>query len=192
MTDEKLIEDAVKRWLKNAKHFDEKKIASQVPLKLENCVDCRFDVVAYDKDRGVFWIVECKPTSREVEISNAFGQAATYHSKIQRYPDQFVDSASEEKIIMRYRRWAEATDAGRRIRVELYVALKNEACKNLAAIRDFRKRYPEVGVIRYKEEGTCRDYLRDEKKEKDSALSKAETLTIMLNNPWSCPLGQNR
>lgn len=192
MTDEKLIEDAVKKWLRNKKRFDEKKIASQVSLMVENRVECRFDVVAYDKDRGVFWVVECKPTSREVEISNAFGQAATYHSKIQRYPDQFVNSVSDEKIVMRYRRWAEATDAGRRIRVELYVALENEACRNLAAIRNFRKRYPEVGVIRYKEEGTCQDYLRDEKKEKDFALSRAETLTIMLNNPWSSPPGLNR
>ncbi len=182
---EKLMEEAVKKWLQ--KQFGERKVAPQVPLE-----NTRLDLVAYDKGRGVFWVVECKPAGREVEIGDAFGQVSTYRSKIERRTDEFIDSASDARIEMRFARWMEATDRGIRIRAEFYVALQDEACKDVACIREFKRRYPDVGIIRHKENGTCKQYIRDEKKQQNFDLARANVVPILLQGCWTAPaLGQN-
>lgn len=180
------MEANVGKWLKA--RFDEDKVASQVPLKQANSRNSgRLDLVAYDKKRGVFWVVECKPARTEVEISKAFAQARVYRSMIERSPDEFVDSASDGKLEMRFQRLMEATDRAIRIRVEFYVALKEKTCGNVSWIRNFKGQYPEIGVIRYKQNGTCRSYLRYANNRHDSELARAITVTIPIKGIWAAP-----
>jgi len=173
---EEIMESAVAKWLKKSSVV----VARQIPL-----AHARLDVVAYDKNRGIFKVVECKSTISHTTVGKTFGQLLTYLAKIQNQPDEFVDAVSD-KMMMRFQRWMEATDGGKKIRIELFVALPQDALKNLSSLRDLRKQYPGVGIIRFKKDGTCKDFVR-EGGVKNHELTRAETRPILLEGRWASP-----
>jgi len=105
--------------------------------------------------------LECKKSSRASKIGHAFGQVAAYHATIATLGDRFLDAYSKKiPSPMRLRRWMEATDNYRRIRIAFYVALTEKACKRVDLLRSMKKLLPDVGIIRVKPDGYCRHYLR--------------------------------
>ncbi|MFI5073231.1 MAG: hypothetical protein ACHP8A_20370 [Terriglobales bacterium] len=176
MASEAAMECAVASWLERRSV----KVARQV--RLDNM---RFDVVAYDKERGVFNVVECKPASGHTDIGKALGQLSAYRDKIRNKPDEFVDSVSE-KISMRFGRWMEATNCGRRIRITFHAALTDKALKDISRIRDFKEQYPHFGIIRYRKDGSVRGYIR-EGQEINRELARATMIEIALRSPWAAP-----
>jgi hypothetical protein len=66
---------------------------------------------------------------------------------------EFVDALSE-KIHMCLRRWIEATEGVKGIRVEFYVAIPDEACRNLNLTKSLKQAHSGVGILRVKPNGT--------------------------------------
>src|SRR5260370_8528839 len=123
--------------------------------------DCIFDVVAYNKKEKLFRLVECKKSSKASKIGHAFGQVAAYHATIATLGDQFLDAYSKKiPSPMRLRRWMEATDNYRRLRIAFYVALTEKACKRVDLLHSMKKLLPDVGIIRVNPDGNCRHSLR--------------------------------
>jgi transcription elongation factor len=77
----------------------------------------------------------------------------------------------------------EATDCGRRIRVEFYVALSTKACKDVDCLRQLKQQNQHVGVIRCKEDGACRHYVRVNG-ERNYELAKAACRVFTLGDHW--------
>jgi hypothetical protein len=177
---EKQMEQAVKKWLEKKKYL----VGSQIPL----IGKFRLDLVAYDKGNGVFRVVECKSTSDERTPEKAFGHVTTYIDAISRHVDEFVDSASRT-MKMRFGRWMEATDCGRRIQVEFFVALRDGACSRMQCIRDQKTRHSDVGIIRCKENSQCKTYMKNEDGTHNLDLSKAQIKTFSLRDHWRLPTG---
>jgi hypothetical protein len=178
---EEFMETAVSKWLRKGSVV----VARQIPL-----ANVRLDVVAYDKNTGVFKVVECKPTTSHTTVGKTFGQISVYLNKIQSQPDEFVDAVSE-KLTMRFRRWMEATAGGHRIRVEMYVALPHEALHDVSSLRNLKKQYPEIGVIRFKKDGTCKSFVREHQKP-NHELTRSEAKVIPLEGRWSNPVARTR
>ena len=170
---EKKMAKAVARWLKS-----EKGLAAQEISLGGN----RFDVVAYDKKRRVFKVVECKLTKRETSIGKTFGQLISYSGTLSRSGYDFVNRASEKLGRLSFNTWMEATSGGRKIQVEYFVALREEALKSIDFLESIRKQVPGVGIIRYKKNGECRKDLLIKGKH-NSTLSRAKTFTIRLKKP---------
>lgn len=143
-----------------------------------NINDCIFDVVAYDKKARLFRVVECKRRSKASAIGHAFGQLATYKATIAAQGGIFLDVYSK-RINMRLGRWMEATNRYRRIRITFYVALTDKACKRVDLIRSLKESLPEVGIIRVKPNGLCRNYLHEGKR-KDTAIAQARPITVRI------------
>ena len=123
---------------------------------------CRFDVVAYDKETQLFTIVECKRGRKAVDVGHAFGQISAYYALLARRGRVFVDKVGNKLPRMRYGRWIEATHRDRYIKVAFYVALRDRACEEQAdVIRAVKNLLTDVGVIRVKADGQCRDYLKN-------------------------------
>jgi hypothetical protein len=160
--------EAVARQLKNA--------AREVEVG-----DCRFDVVAYDKKSKLFMLVECKRATDHRRVGQTFGQVGAYRGILERQGFEFVDAFSK-KFQMRFGRWMEATQWAEQIRVEFYVALTDEACKDVERLRGLKQQHPDVGIIRVKPDGVCRDYIRVQGK-KDDKLTRARAMTIRLWTP---------
>jgi hypothetical protein len=135
------MERHVKKWLerKNKKY----RVGSQVRISGEH----RLDLVAYDKSSGVFSVVQCKSTHEKSTAKKALDQVVRYRDAISRQPDKFVDLVSC-KMEMRFGKWIQATDCGRRIRVEFFVARRDSACDKTQHIRDQKSRHSSVGIIR--------------------------------------------
>lgn len=172
------MELLVKRWLKRKKQ--KYRVESQVRILGES----RLDLVAYDKTSGVFTVVECKSTHEKSTVGKAFSQLVRYRDAISRQPDEFVDRVSR-KMKMRFGRWMEATDCGRRVRVEFLVGLRDRACDKIQSIRDQKSRHSSVGIIRCKDNGQCKPHVKIESGAEDAQLCKAkvETFTLRSHSP---------
>jgi hypothetical protein len=145
--------------------------------------DCKFDVVAYNKEEKLFRLVECKKTNKASGIGHAFGQVAAYHATIATHGVQFLDAYSKKiPNPMRLTRWMEATDNYRRIRIAFSVALTEEACQRIDLLSAMKKLLPDVGIIRVKPDGRCRPYVRVGK-DKDDKLTKARPVVIEILQP---------
>jgi hypothetical protein len=143
----------------------------------------RFDIVAYDKTNRVFKVIECKLGSHQTGLGKTFGQLSVYSGRISSLADEFVDSASKKMEKMRFGRWMEATDCGRRIRVEFYVAVSNKACKDVDCLQRLKQQNQSVGIIRCKEDGTCRNYVRVNG-QPNYDLAKAACQVFLLSEHW--------
>lgn len=141
--------------------------------------DCKFDVVAYNKNEKLFNLVECKMSGSSSGIGHAFGQLAAYSATIAAHSAEFLDTYSKKAARIRYSRWMEATDHGRRIRMAFYVALTDDACKRIELLTSLKRILPDVGVFRIKPDGYCKDYLRVGGK-KDHKLAKPRPVEIKL------------
>jgi hypothetical protein len=137
-------------------------------VRVGNCI---FDVVGYDKREKLFQIVECKMGDHVTSLGHAFGQIAAYYAVLAAMGRDFLN-AYTRKVPLRYDRLMEATHDNRQMRVAFYVALTDEACKQVELIRSVKKLLPIVGIIRVKDDGGCRTYLRCDGK-KDPKLAEA-------------------
>jgi len=153
-------------------------VGRQVPLG-----NFRFDIVAYDKPNRVFKVIECKTGSHEATLGKTFGQLSVYSDRIASRVDEFLDSSSRRMEKVHFGRWMEATNCGRWIRIELYVALSDAACKDLDCLRRLKRQNPNVGIIRYKKDGTCRYYVREGGKP-NHELARPTPQRIMLSDYW--------
>jgi hypothetical protein len=145
--------------------------------------DCVFDVVAYDKQEKLFRLVECKRGSQATSIGHAFGQIAAYWALLADKGQDFLDAFSR-KVSLRFHRLMEATDGARRFRVAFYVALTDEACQRVDLLRSLKRLLPDVGVIRVKRDGKCRDYVRDRGR-KDFKLALAQPTVVKISSKRS-------
>lgn len=140
-------------------------MAARVALRFKNSTrelkvaDCVLDVVAYDKKKRLFSLVECKLGTKPTSIGHAFGQIAAYSAILSQHGRAFL-RAFTRRVPLNYERQMEATDEGRRFCVAFYVALTDNACKRFELIHAVKKLLPKVGIIRVKPDGTCRSYLR--------------------------------
>ena len=142
--------------------------------------DCIFDVVAYNKKEKSFRLVECKKTRKASGIGQAFGQLAAYSATIATHGREFLVAYSKKlDVPMHQGRWMEATDFYHRFRVAFYVALTDKACKRVDLLRSMKKILPNVGIIRVKPDGYCRNYLRIGK-QKDFELCQSHTMTVKI------------
>jgi len=161
--------EAVARQLKNA--------AREVKVG-----DCIFDVVAYDKGQRLFRLVECKLGSKAASIGHAFGQVAAYYAVVVDQGYHFVDTFSKKvEPRLRFGRLLEATE-GKQIRVEFYVALTDEACERVDLLRSVKRLLPDVGIIRVKADGRCRDHVHEHGKG-DYELAQARPMLIKILQP---------
>jgi len=161
--------EAVARQLKNA--------AREVKVG-----DCIFDVVAYDKGQRLFRLVECKLGSKAASIGHAFGQVAAYYAVVVDQGYHFVDTLSKKvEPRLRFGRLLEATE-GKQIRVEFYVALTDEACERVDLLRSVKRLLPDVGIIRVKADGRCRDHVHEHGKG-DYELAQARPMLIKILQP---------
>ncbi len=140
--------------------------------------DCIFDVVAYDKEKRLFKLVECKLGSQATRVGRTFGQVAAYYAVVAARGFDLVNALSK-KLPLSFARLMEATEDGRRIRVAFYVALTDKACKRVDLLRAIKRLLPSVGIIRVKPNGQCRNYIRD-RKGKDFRLAEARPTTIRI------------
>ena len=139
---------------------------------------CIFDVVGYDKSEQLFQIVECKLGDHATSIGHAFGQISAYYAVLSALGRDFLN-AYTKKVPLRYERLMEATHDNRQLRVAFYVALTDEACKQVELIRSVKKLLPNVGIIRVKANGRCRTYLRCNGK-KDPKLAEATPTVVEI------------
>jgi hypothetical protein len=141
--------------------------------------DCIFDVVAYNKKQKSFRLVECKLSQRITGIGHAFGQLAAYSATIATQAREFLD-AYTKKCRMPLGDWMEATDNYRRFNIEFCVALTHKACKNkLEWLRAMKKVLPDVGIIRVKPDGYCRNHIWHGKV-KDTEVTRARTILVKI------------
>lgn len=138
----------------------------------------RFDVVAYDKRERLFKLVECKRGSRSTSIGRAFGQLVAYYAVVSSRGFDFVNAVSK-KMRLSFKRLMEATNGARRIRVAFHVALTDEGCKRIQLLRTIKELLPQVGIIRVKGNGHCRNYILDGRK-KDYKLAEAAPTVIRV------------
>jgi len=144
-------------------------------LKVAECI---LDVVAYDKTKRLFTLVECKLGTKPSSIGHAFGQIAAYSAILCEHGKAFL-KAFTRRVPLNYERQMEATDGSRKFRVAFYVALTDNACKRIALIRSVKKLLPGVGIIRVKPDGKCRTYLRV-KGQKEPTLARAAVMVIEI------------
>ena len=168
---ESKMTDAVVRHLKN-----KGKVSVWREVKLEGG---RLDLVAYDKTAKVFKIVECKMHSSPRNAAQTFGQTAMYSSLLSKQVSKFLDAVSKRKPAMKYTRWIEATDGGKQIQVEFFVALSDKATRR-PEFRNLREKFPEIGIFRIKPNGYCRNVLKRPDGTHDSKGAKALPQTIRL------------
>jgi hypothetical protein len=139
---------------------------------------CIFDVVAYDKEKRLFKLVECKLATSPTSIGRTFGQLASYHAAVMDQGYAFVTAVSR-RLPLSFHRLMEATNNATKIQVAFYVALTQKACLNLRLLKSLKSLLPSVGIIRVKPDGHCRGYLlRDGKR--DDSISSAKAITIKI------------
>lgn len=173
MTAEKVMEARVASWLTKRSMI----VARQIRLG-----DMRLDIVAYDKKKRLFKVVECKPAVHQTVVGQTFGQIAAYINRVTDRTDEFVDSFSDQ-VKMRFGRWMQATEYGRRIKAEFYVALPEAACKDIECLRNLKRQHADVGIIRHKPNGQCRPYLRERNKP-NYELARATARICDLTQYW--------
>lgn len=142
--------------------------------------DCIFDVVAYNKKEKSFRLVECKKTRKASGIGQAFGQLAAYSATIATHGQEFLVAYSKKLAVpMHQDKWIEATGYYRRFRVSFYVALTDRACKRVDLLRSMKKILADVGIVRVKPDGYCRNYIRIGK-QKDFELCESHTVAVKI------------
>ena len=157
MRNETAMEAAVATWLE----MQDFVVARQVPIKAK-----RLDVVAYNKSEKVFKVFECKAEDTPRAATAAFRQILDYRRIILNNGNTFVRSTSK-KMTMHFGKWMEATDRGQAIRVQFYVVLTDEACGKSGVVsrlldlkRSYQRLGTNVGVLKFKSNGTCSESVR--------------------------------
>ncbi|MDE3178694.1 MAG: hypothetical protein KGM47_03455 [Acidobacteriota bacterium] len=140
------------------------------------------DVVEYDRQKMVFKIVELKAGHSDATVCEAFKQVTRYSEKLKGRADIFVD-AFTRKSPMRFARVMEATSGGTEINVEFYVGLTDKACKNINRLHSLKGKYPAIGIIRVKVDGTLKHDIKTPDGKHDQDLARAQVALFVLTRP---------
>jgi len=145
-----------------------------------------FDVVGYSKLEKVFYIVECKKGSKATTIGHAFGQILAYKSLLGEKGYEFLEEFYNRLIIDRVRQIKfhdlEEAEEGKNLRVKFYVALGEEACRRYDLIRLMKDSLGfKVGVIRVRNDGKCRFYIRTDERSKDTEICASEIILVPIS-----------
>ena len=143
-----------------------------------------FDVIGYESDSNTFHIVECKKSAKAAGIGHAFGQLLAYKSVLHQTGYQFL-----EEFLKRARFNLALEDivgpvTEGKLRAKFYVGLVEEACKNVELLRLIKESLQNVGIIRVKESGICRDYIRIGG-EKDYELCQSKLANIPIRRIYT-------
>jgi len=137
---------------------------------------CKFDVVGYNSTEKTFYIVECKAGRKATDIGHAFGQILAYKSVISDKGYDFLRQFNEKSRV-RFEDLIQAVQE-KRLRVRFFVALRQNACKNLQLLRLMKQSLPDVGIIRVRDDGACRPFIRVEGNVKDYDICKSQVMSI--------------
>lgn len=138
---------------------------------------CILDVTAYDKQRRVFSVIECKLGSDIRSIGQAFGQISAYYAALSALGRDFINEFTK-RVPLRYDRVMEAT-RDNKLQVAFYVALTDAACEKIELIRSIKRLLPGVGIVRVKLSRKCRHNLKCNGR-KDYKLAAATPTTLEI------------
>lgn len=136
--------------------------------------DSRFDLVEYDREKRLFNVIELKLGHHRNVIRQAFEQVAKYHQALEGNAQAFLD-AFTRKCPMRFTRLMESSYGGKGISVEFYVGLTDEACKDYEFLHILRDRYPDTGIIRVKQDGRIKNYIKKPDGTRDYEIAQPPT-----------------
>lgn len=145
-----------------------------------------FDVVGYSKSEKVFYVVECKKGSKATTIGHAFGQILAYKSLLGEKGYEFLEEFHDRLIRDRVRQIKfhdlEQAKEGENLRVKFYVALGEEACNRYDLIRLMKNSLGfKVGIIRVRNNGKCRFYIRTDEKANDTKICASEIILVPIS-----------
>lgn len=166
---------------------EQKYAACEVPISAEEVErqlygDSRLDLVEYDTASRVFKVTEFKVDHHQSAISHAFRPVERYRRALKANPYAFLD-AFTRKSPMRFRRLMESTCGATKISVEFYVGLTDEACKESDFLRAMKAHYRDTGIIRVKDNGTSKDYLKNPDGTRDYDIARATADSFSLTWP---------
>lgn len=147
----------------------------------------KFDVVGFSPDSGEFHIVECKRSSRLVEIGKAFGQILAYKSMIYDAGVKFLNAFLGQlprrgsRTISIYSNVAQFVRT-RKVPIRFYVALREKACARPDFLRLMKRDLKSVGIIRINDYDRCKDYIRVQG-EKNRELCEAARVEVPIATP---------
>lgn len=166
---------------------NEKWMAKRVAKHLGNAVHDvpiggpRLDVVSFNPNKNLFRIVECKWVKDPRRVGQTYGQVLSYYSALRGHAAEFVKSLLKKKRLAGLEGFMETT-GGRKARVEFYVGLRDEACKDVNLLRTLKEFMPQIGIVRVKKNGLVRDYIRSEGK-KNYRLAAAKPVELNIPKP---------
>jgi len=137
---------------------------------------CKFDVVGYNSNEKAFYLVECKAGRKATDIGHAFGQILAYKSVLSDKGYDFLKQFNEKSRV-RFEDIIEAVQE-KKLRVKFFVALRQNACKNFQLLRLMKQSLPDVGIIRVRDDGACRPYIRVEGNRKDYEICNSQLMSI--------------
>lgn len=168
--------------------FDRKYAAREVHIRVQEVPgdtegDRILDLVEYGKKKKTFKVVEFKSGHSTAIIREAFKQVAKYRAILEGRALTFLN-AFTRKSPMRYGRLMEATSGGKQIHVEFYVGLKDEVCcQHVDLLRVLKKRYPETGIMRVKDDGKIKFSVKDAGSKHDYRLAQARPVVFAITWP---------
>lgn len=139
-----------------------------------------FDLVVYDTLSRTFRLVELKAGHTPATIRNAFQQVEKYRRIMKGRELAFLD-AFTRRSPMRFSRLMEATADVTRIIVAFYVGLTDQACHtNLSLLHLLKHKYPDTGIMRVKNDGRLKNYVKGANGKRDYDLTKARSVCFTL------------
>jgi len=167
---------------------ERKRIKCTVVLREFKFRNCKFDVVGYNNQEKAFYIVECKRGSDPVSTGHAFGQVLVYSSLLRESGFEFKRNFIDE-LLRKSVKGMDATELMGLVKkpestFRFYVALGERACKRYDLLKLMKSQMPNVGIIRVKENGECRLYVRNEENQKDHDLSESTLVSISFKKKY--------
>ena len=185
------MSDSVKAFLSRGRtRLADKKaiIKCNVALREFKFSNCKFDVVGYNNREKAFYVVECKFGSDPVSIGHAFGQALAYRCLLEENGFEFKRKFVNELLAKSVKgiRYSDLEDLVNKpvSNFRFYVALRERACMKYKLLKLIKRKLPEVGIIRVKEDGACRLYIRTEGNQKDYEISRSKLVSISFKKKY--------
>lgn len=163
-------------------------IKCNVALREFKFSNCKFDVVGYNNREKAFYVIECKFGSDPVSIGHAFGQTLAYRCLLEENGFEFKRKFVKELLARSVNgiNYSDLEDLVNKpeSNFRFYVALRERACMKYKLLKLIKRKLPEVGIIRVKENGTCRLYIRTEENQEDYELSKSKLVSISFKKRY--------
>jgi len=138
-----------------------------------------FDVVGYSGEDNTFHIVECKKSAKAAGIGHAFGQLLAYKAVLHQAGFKFLKEVIQHKPEL----VDLVTEKG--LQAKFYVALTDDACKNVELLRVMKKYLGDVGIIRIERNGKCRDYINVKEEGKNYEICKSKTVIVPITRVFT-------